>query len=149
MAKNSGVAAIVAPDNPYVCLCRPGGSRLSAYRRGCRCYECREYVSKKQKRYYKDKNKRDDSNIRYRRKKQDIVREIIQDLKSEGCVTCGEMDSRCLDMHHTNPSEKRFLVGLGAWSRNIDELIEESKKCIVLCANCHRKLHYPEVTDGE
>ena len=31
---------------------------------------------------------------------------------------------------------------------SLDRVKEEMKKCIVLCANCHREFHYYEKTKG-
>lgn len=62
---------------------------------------------------------------------------------SLSCVECGESDSSCLDFHHINPEEKgNSIVTLVHNARSIDSIISEIKTCIVLCANCHRKLHH-------
>lgn len=66
----------------------------------------------------------------------------ITTRKESGCSLCGEKDAVCLDFHHQNPHEKSFEVSNMAprkFSRmRIDE---EIKKCVVLCCNCHRKIH--------
>ena len=59
----------------------------------------------------------------------------------KSCQICGENDLRCLDFHHRDPSTKLFAPGTG--TRSMDKLLEEVGKCDVLCANCHRKLHFP------
>jgi hypothetical protein len=57
-----------------------------------------------------------------------------------GCAFCKEKTPICLDFHHVDPSGKDLevsvLVGM-AFSR----LKNEIRKCVVLCSNCHRKLH--------
>lgn len=57
-----------------------------------------------------------------------------------GCLHCDETEGVCLDLHHPDPTEKEKnpsdLVG-GSWKK----LMEEAEKCIVVCSNCHRKLH--------
>ncbi len=61
--------------------------------------------------------------------------------KQQSCTICGESDSRCLDFHHKDPVTKSFhvstLCNTRAWSTIYAEII----KCIILCSNCHRKLH--------
>lgn len=57
------------------------------------------------------------------------------------CLRCPENDPRCLDFHHRDPSTKKFCVSRNK-GRPRHILIEEIAKCDVLCANCHRKLHY-------
>lgn len=52
---------------------------------------------------------------------------------------------RCVDaleFHHLDPSKKDF--GVGKVRRNPKKwslIIEELKKCILLCSNCHREVH--------
>jgi hypothetical protein len=43
-----------------------------------------------------------------------------------------------LDFHHLDPRNK--LRNLTNWSRSEGELREEAKKCIMVCALCHRSL---------
>jgi len=60
------------------------------------------------------------------------------------CERCGENHPATFDFHHVvrdKSNEKvHKLVGNGSYARALEEI----KKCIVLCANCHRKLHYEE-----
>lgn len=74
-----------------------------------------------------------------------------RDLKlSHGgkCFLCGY--NRCLNalvFHHTNPQEKKFHVSEGTFNgKSQDEVIEESKKCVLLCSNCHYEIHAGIVT---
>ncbi len=64
-------------------------------------------------------------------------------LKAEaGCSGCGLKDPECLDWHHKDPSEKSFnLIDV---CRSRVALEREIKKCVVFCANCHRKYHSVE-----
>lgn len=72
---------------------------------------------------------------RARRKK-----EMIYVMGSK-CQLCGY--NKCpnaLEFHHINPDEKNLSFNRqkeGAW----DKLSEELRKCILLCANCHREVH--------
>jgi hypothetical protein len=69
--------------------------------------------------------------------------EQYQEWKSkQQCAVCGEDESVCLDLHHTDPTQKDDTVSnlvyrTTSWSR----VYEEVQKCVVLCANCHRKTH--------
>jgi hypothetical protein len=68
---------------------------------------------------------------------------IINKFKEGGCQICGEKDIRCLDFHHIIADDKEGAVA-HMRSAPIDNLESEIKKCIVLCANCHRKIHSGE-----
>jgi hypothetical protein len=69
------------------------------------------------------------------------VKEYIHKIKQEkGCIICKETEPVCLDFHHLDPNEKEFDLGNGNQS-SIKKIDNEIVKCVVLCANCHRKLH--------
>ncbi len=61
-------------------------------------------------------------------------------LNGGECVVCGY--SKCptaLEFHHKDPSKKEFALSL-SW-KSLASLIAESKKCALLCSNCHREVH--------
>lgn len=55
-----------------------------------------------------------------------------------GCQLCGERDLEVLDFHHVDESKKDFNI---TSSKTIKLLTEEINKCVVLCANDHRRVH--------
>ena len=59
------------------------------------------------------------------------------------CLRCGENDAVCLDFHHRDPKEKSEALGRAIWYNGWSKarILQEIGKCVVLCANCHRKLH--------
>jgi len=67
---------------------------------------------------------------------------ITQRIKTYlGCMACGENSHHCvLEYHHMN-DDKDMNIGQ-QHSRSINVLFNEIKKCICLCANCHRKVHH-------
>jgi hypothetical protein len=76
-----------------------------------------------------------------------VVRKQWQQFKSTlKCTNCSENHPATLDFHHINrhdPSNRKvyLLAKDGMIAAAIKEIRE---KCIVLCANCHRKHHYAE-----
>lgn len=59
------------------------------------------------------------------------------------CVEC-EYDENisCLDFHHINPNDKVHNLGANIiTTKKWVEIERELNKCIILCANCHRKKH--------
>lgn len=68
-------------------------------------------------------------------------REYVSRYKSaKGCMFCGENHPIALDLHHLNPAMKDSAVS--AMLYNCKARIDvEIQKCVVLCANCHRKHH--------
>lgn len=70
---------------------------------------------------------------------------IIRAYKEErGCRNCTERDYRALDLHHIDPSTKHpsLRKGRKLYHLSYDDMFLEFEKCIVLCANCHRKETY-------
>lgn len=65
----------------------------------------------------------------------------IREWKSDkGCMVCGEKFAQCLELHHLDPSTKEFSSA-EAFNKSWETFIVEAEKCVVLCANCHRKVH--------
>jgi hypothetical protein len=62
--------------------------------------------------------------------------------ESLGCWFCGEKTVVCLDYHHIDPSTKtdkdrQRSITIFRLGRFLDEV----QKCVVICKNCHAKLH--------
>lgn len=58
------------------------------------------------------------------------------------CYICKEKETCCLDFHHIIPSKKILSVSKMVNKGKPKKLIlREIRKCIVLCSNCHIKLH--------
>lgn len=45
------------------------------------------------------------------------------------------------DFHHVDPKQKEFSITSGYQNMSFDKIYQEVKKCILLCANCHRIEH--------
>ena len=89
---------------------------------------------------YKDKEKQREAQARLNKARRKYARAIINEAKAGGCFFCGEEEEVCLDFHHRNPAEKSFTIGNQVHLAP-ERIIAELAKCVVLCANCHRKLH--------
>ena len=109
--------------------------------KGTRNSRCKQCIRDYGKKHYLD-NKSDylQSSAAYKAK----VRAWYTNLKSTlSCEHCGEDHPAVLQFHHTDPSQKDFEISRVISSGPSIERIEaEIAKCIVLCANCHFKLHY-------
>lgn len=62
------------------------------------------------------------------------------------CVECGYSNSTAaFDFHHLNPESKEF--GMGGMRANPvawEKIVQELRKCALLCANCHREVEAGE-----
>ena len=61
------------------------------------------------------------------------------------CKICGNSFPQSVyDFHHLNPAEKKFGIGSGGITRAQADVAEEAKKCIMVCANCHRLIEHED-----
>ena len=71
-----------------------------------------------------------------------VIKKWIEEYKAGlKCSNCSENHPATIDFHHR--SGKEFEISyMVANGYSIDKIKKELKKCVVLCSNCHRKLHY-------
>ncbi|MBL5840876.1 hypothetical protein I4U30_21560 [Enterobacter asburiae] len=60
--------------------------------------------------------------------------------RMKGCLLCNEKEPVALDLHHLDP-EQKDMSPAEMVSFNSERFKAEIRKCVVLCANCHRKVH--------
>lgn len=64
----------------------------------------------------------------------------IKQSRGGKCQRCGyDTCIKALEFHHLDPSQKDFTISNDHFK--LKDAIAESKKCILICANCHRELH--------
>lgn len=63
------------------------------------------------------------------------------------CQICGyNANVSALHFHHTDPLLKSFKLDMRVLSnRTWEVIVEEAKKCELLCSNCHAEQHNPEL----
>ena len=95
------------------------------------------------RRWYTNNKKSEIAHV-VRRKKE--IRNWFLDFRSKlKCLKCGEDHPAILDFHHKDSKRKDFTVTyMTYYGYSKERIKKEISKCIVLCANCHRKLHYKE-----
>lgn len=86
---------------------------------------------------------RDTSHIIKKRKSvRRRLKEKCIDYKGGKCEKCGY--NKCpsaLEFHHPT-SDKKFGISHKLTFNSFELIKEELDKCALLCANCHRELHY-------
>ena len=69
---------------------------------------------------------------------------LISDLfPNMACNICGYNKCKnALEFHHIDPQAKEYSIASFRYTpRNKEVMIAELKKCVLLCANCHREVH--------
>jgi len=85
------------------------------------------------------------SRQRHKKRRLKIALWLHNYKKTLKCTKCGENHPATLDFHHRDPKDKIGSIAHSSclgWG--MKKLLKEIAKCDVLCANCHRKLHYKE-----
>lgn len=118
------------PIEEFVWRQKAAGKR-SPYCRRCRAtYAQAHYTANRQ--VYID---------RARRRKEGVGRQrvayLMEFLRTNPCVDCGESDPLVLEFDHV--VDKAFTIGEGLRDRNWKSVLDEIAKCDVVCANCHRR----------
>lgn len=69
-------------------------------------------------------------------------KEFLISLKTP-CVKCGETRPTVIEFHHIDPSTKSFNISYVAsnGAKPKEVILDEIKKCVCLCANCHAEFH--------
>ena len=94
-----------------------------------------------------------------KRREQDRLRKICQRERNRSwlntykrensCELCEESDFVCLDFHHLDAGDKdNQKVSYLVQNSTIDRIMEEIDRCMLVCSNCHRRIHYGSVEPG-
>jgi hypothetical protein len=81
-----------------------------------------------------------------RRRTHQLKAQLIMDMGGK-CGLCGlDFDGECsaiFDFHHRDPMAKMFSLNNASLTKySIQNIRDEMEKCDLLCANCHRLLHW-------
>ena len=74
----------------------------------------------------------------------------IVEIAGGKCGIC-EYDTciSALEFHHLDPSEKDFAITGTRDTRRFELMVAEVRKCILICANCHREVHAGMIADNK
>lgn len=114
--------------------CKDG---LQKYCKICQSYYNRQYYA----------NNKDSQSIRVKKNRELSRQKVYNFLKKYynndlKCAHCGESDVRCLQFHHNDPIKKEsYITTMCYQGYGIEKIKKELDKCVLLCANCHCKIH--------
>jgi len=124
-----------------------------------KCGRCKKRKSYSD--YYKNKSRKDGLS-NYCKECQTLIEQTeLQKSKiwynewksSQGCSKCGDKRPYVLDLHHTDNRREgnkyRLLSrivssGTSSFETRKNKILKEAENCIVICANCHREIHFLE-----
>lgn len=95
---------------------------------------CQRRHYRNNKQYYRDRNDRH---------REELKKWYVELKSTLSCSVCSENHPACLHFHHKDPATKidavAHMVVVGSSKQKI---LAETAKCVVLCANCHAKIHF-------
>lgn len=125
--------------------------------------QAREYYKKNRRRcverskeyYQRNKEKIRKRGIQYRKKnkkklkgRRQQIRKWLWSLKRKPCMDCNGVFHPCaMDFDHRDPSQK--TIGISRTIYHKKRILEEIKKCDLVCANCHRLRTLRQYRDGK
>lgn len=66
--------------------------------------------------------------------------------RNSPCIICSECDPCAIELHHKHPLEKtNTVVNLVKKNRPFQDVLKETNKCLPLCSNCHKKVHWGSI----
>lgn len=108
----------------------------------------KEYVKKYKQGYYKTHKEKytytSKEKLRRRLLKIKQLKPFVDYKRTLSCAHCklsGRQYPSLLDFHHVDPTIKSFRISSKPLHFPNKEILDEINKCIVLCSNCHRKVH--------
>lgn len=95
-----------------------------------------------QKRHYlrNCQKRKDEAAVR----KQRVIDFMVQYKSERGCYLCGEKHPARLDFHHLGEKTVNISSAVRQLGWSIQKVSVEIEKCVVVCCNCHRKIHWQE-----
>lgn len=122
-------------SKPFDCFYKRSSSKdgLQSY-----CKECRKDIDAQS---YASSDKRKQNIKSNSDKLKKYNKRLVSRYKSFcKCLLCKESEPVVLDLHHLDASEKEDNPS-SLISYSTEKLKEEIRKCVVVCSNCHRKIH--------
>lgn len=125
--KQCGKCQIEKEDTEFVFKNKKLDIRQSVCKMCQRKYKLKHYYSNKQAHYERNSKTRV------------LIKNYIDSIKIAGCSICNEKEIACIDFHHLKDKDNNIANLL--YRGSLKKVKEEIAKCVLLCANCHRKVH--------
>lgn len=101
------------------------------------CKACHSLYRKQH--YLQNKKKYIEKANKWNTKQRDLLRKYLYELLARSqCIDCGEKDIIVLEFDHLR-NKKISIANMFRNRYSISAIEQEIKKCVIRCANCHRK----------
>jgi hypothetical protein len=110
---------------------RKARGQRDSFCRPCRSAYGKEHYAANRQRYI------DQAGVRKRALALERTKFLLEFFVTHPCVDCGETDPVVLEFDHLG--DKLFEISQSLPYRNWQSILDEMKKCEVVCSNCHRR----------
>lgn len=100
------------------------------------CNDCRKATAKKSYELNREKVVK-----AVGKRNQDYKEAALRWKSNLSCVICSEDYIKCVEFHHLDQSTKENDISGMISKYPLETILIEAAKCIVVCSNCHRKIH--------
>jgi hypothetical protein len=108
-----------------------------------RCKQCASAMAKQTCDKYREKFRA--YSREWSKKRRKGLRELVWYYKAaHPCIDCGESDPSVLEFDHVTGEKIGDINGLVRTLRRESVILTEMAKCVMRCANCHRRRHWFE-----
>lgn len=113
--------------------------RIAKYKDGRNrtCKVCSNALNKEW--YLRNREKQLRLKEKWREERRFAMRRMVWEyLEKHPCTKCGEKDPIVLEFDHQR-DKVATVSRLATYGYNPDRIMKEIEKCVILCANCHRR----------
>lgn len=104
---------------------------------------CRSCVKLINHQYYLKTPHLNKNRQKYKLENKRIARDYVNDyLREHPCVDCGVADIILLDFDHVDNNKILAISSMISSGAKLDTIKSEISKCLVRCANCHRRITF-------
>lgn len=82
------------------------------------------------------------SSVNQSRARRRIKQKCVEYLGGKCCLCGYDKCNSALEFHHNDPKGKESDPAKVIYQWNWEKIVEEISKCMLVCSNCHREIHY-------
>lgn len=103
---------------------------------------CKTCSTERRKKYYQENI--ESETLKKNQRAEEIRQWFLNIKKTYSCSVCKDSRWYVLDFHHIDDNKEHNLGDITSGRYGKTKILNELKKCVPLCANCHREHHYLE-----
>src|SRR5438093_447539 len=107
------------------------------------CLSCSPFQAHNTRKLEKERSDKNERFRKWQKQARAVRKRKLVELLGGRCCLCG-YDKDCpgaYALHHADPTTKSFGLSGRGLLHDWHEVLQESRKCVLLCATCHAEVH--------